>query len=149
MQTSNSHKPLLGDDIRPLKDFFADSIIVQDYPEHYTVDRNQPRKHHESFLNAKGQGYLYGMRTDNNGAHWTRCVFFKPSELLLQKWSETSEGDQKIESLTIEHMPQSQIMRVEISYMKMMGSKVIGYITENDYKQMKMSTWSKELGDYL
>jgi hypothetical protein len=149
MHTSKSHKPLLGDEIRPLKDFFADSVIVQDYPEHYKTLPNRPRAHHESYIEAKGQGFLYGMRTDNNGAHWTRCVLFKPSELLLKKWSETAAGEQEIESLTIEHMPQSQLMRVEISYMKMIGSKVIGYITENDYKQMQIAAWSKDVGDYI
>jgi hypothetical protein len=144
-----ARKPLLGEGVRPLSDFFSDTMIVQDYPEKYVMPPlHQPRLHHDSYFKAKREGYLYGMLTSNNGKHWTRCLFFKPSALLEQKWDEIAGGS-KIESFSIESLPNSSLMVISVTYMNHIGNKVIGFITENDYKQMQMATWSKDLGEAI
>jgi len=141
-------KPFLGDNVLPLSAFFKDSMIVQDYPEKYTVERNRPRQNHDSYRTGMSQGFVYGVRTNNGSNHWTRLVLFKPSEDLLAKWEEKIGS--RIEAITInEYAKDPDIYRVEVSFMEGIGRKTLGFITASDYKSIKQAAWSKDLGEAI
>ena len=145
-----THKPLLGTEyIVNFNDIFGDTCVVQDNPERWDSKPGQPVPKHESRSSAENKGFLFGVLTDNNGKCWTRNIYFKPSQNVLDKWNSLlgRSGSGDINSLTVDPNRRGETKRpVYASYMNGIGRKLIGYISEEVYAEMKKQAWEVELG---
>lgn len=146
----STHDPLLKTELPvPFEVIFGDSVVVQDHPEHWNRESGNPAPRHESQIVASSQGFLYGLRTDNDGKPWTRLVMFKPSGSLYKLWHETqgAAGSGPIESLQIGSNFVGETRRpVYASYMSSIGKKLIGYLDQKTVDYIKEFAWKAELG---
>lgn len=145
--SNTSSSALLGNDPLPLDRLLADSIIVQDYPEKYvSPPRGKPRVHHDSYCDAKSQGFVYGLRTNNGSNNWTRLVLVKPSEDVLKVWEQKIGS--KIEAITFDEFGKdSGVHALRATHMEGVGRITLGYVASTSVEELKKAAWSKNLGD--
>jgi len=143
-----SRTPLLNN-ANNLSDLFSSAVVIQNYPEKYIVEGHRPRKHHESFNLAGASGHVFGQITDNGKHHWTRYIMFKPSQQLLAAWEASSLSGQIIESLVFNKINNTDTYALYAGYMKGIGTKLIGYLSGDDLRQLKKQAWEVELLDNL
>lgn len=137
----------------PFSTIIGETRVVQDYPKEYKLENNRRRTEDKSFLNAKSDGFVYGIRLYNDkktpsGAlvNWTRIIMVKPSKPLMELWNSTALEGYSIEAITFEkHGANEHELIVKATYMNSVGSIVLGYVSKQELDAIEKNAWNVEL----
>lgn len=147
--------PLLGLKLLPLSAFFSEATVVQDYPSKNPVSPttrpHKPRANHESYLRAKSEGFLFGLRTRNiETLNWTRLILFKSSKKVAATWS-FKIGDSEHTRLTSFIFSKHSSGNILVSAKCASGicEAQLGFISTDDLKRLKQAAWTKSLNEAL
>lgn len=144
---SATHKPFLSEGVLPLSEIFGNTYVVQNYPEKYIApQRGFPRKEHESAALAKRQGFVFGIYLYNGSNHWTRYIYLKPSEPLLDKWNDSQYEGYNIESFDFKEQKDGTTA-IYATYMEGIGKRLLAYVLTEEVESCKNKAREVELGD--
>jgi hypothetical protein len=151
---SNRHIPLMGDNVQPITFFISKAIVhFNDGAQNVTQSDFPYHKANALLSNFDGNGqFMYGSNVDmKKDENHCRFISFKPSKRLIEAWEpQLAAGAGPIETVSFRcNQGLDNPYTVIATYMNGIGSKVIGFISADEYNALINHALVATPGEYI
>lgn len=150
---SNTNLPLMGKAVLPLTKFISKArVFFNDSPNNVGREDFPYTKASALFSSVAGSDLMYGVNCPmKNDEQHCRILAVKPSKALIDAWVPKIEaGAGEIESLSFRsEQGIGNPYTVYATYMNHIGSKSIGFISNNDYQMLVNQALAANPGDNI